>query len=185
MIACANLGILLLARSIARRREMAIRLAIGASRARVVRQLLTESLLVAIAGSALGLVLADVAVRVLVRVFFAAVPETLGTVALSIGPSWHVVAYAIALAVVSVFAFGLAPALRTTAVTLHAELKGEDTVFGVRVRRSWFRNALVAVQVAGCVALLAGAATVVLGMHDFETRETDSGRRAWSSRRSG
>ena len=172
VIACANLGILLLARSIARRREMAIRLAIGASRARVVRQLLTESLLVAIAGSALGLVLADVAVRVLVRVFFAAVPETLGTVALSIGPSWHIVAYAIALAVVSVFAFGLAPALRTTAVTLHAELKGEDTVFGVRVRRSWFRDALVAVQVAGCVALLAGAATVVLGMHDFETRET-------------
>jgi predicted permease len=172
VIACANLGILLLARSIARGREMAIRLAIGASRARVVRQLLTESLLVAIAGSALGLVLADIAVRVLVRVFFAAIPETLGTVALSIRPSWHVVAYAIALAVVSVFAFGLAPALRTTSVTLQAELKGEDTVFGVRVRRSWFRDALVAVQVAGCVALLAAAATVVLGMRDFGTRDT-------------
>jgi len=172
VIACSNLAILLLARSLARRREMAIRLAIGASRARVVRQLLTESLLVAITGSALGLLMADVAVRVLVRVFFAAIPETLGTVALRIAPSWRVVAYAIALAVVSVFAFGLVPALRTTAVQLQAELKGEDTLFGMRVRRSLFRDMLVAAQVAGCVALLSAAATAVLGIRQFGATDT-------------
>lgn len=172
VIACSNLAILLLARSLARRREMAIRLAIGASRGRVVRQLLTESLLVAGAGSALGLVMADVAVRILVRVFFAAIPQTFGTVALTIAPSWRVVAYTIALAVTCVFAFGLTPALRATAVQLQSELKGEDTLFGMRVRRSLFRDALVAVQVAGCVALLSAAATTILGIRHFGAIDT-------------
>jgi len=172
VIACSNLAILLLARSLGRRREMAIRLAIGASRARVVRQLLTECLLVAVAGSALGLVMADGAVRVLVRVFFAAVPETLGTVALTIAPSWRVVTYAIALAVASVFVFGLTPALRTTALHLQAELKGDDTLFGVRVRRSLFRDALVAAQVAASFALLAAAATAISGVRQFVSNDT-------------
>ena len=172
IIACSNLAILLLARSLARRREMAIRLAIGASRGRVVRQLLTESMIVAAAGAALGLVMADIAVRLLVRAFFAAVPQTFGTVALAIAPSWRVVAYAVALAVASVFVFGLAPALRTTAVQLQAELKGEDTLFGVRVRRSLFRDALVATQVAGCVALLAAAATTVLAVRRYGAADT-------------
>jgi len=172
VIACANLAILLLARSLARRREMAVRLAIGASRGRVVRQLLTESLLVAVAGSALGLLLADVTVRVASRTFFAAVPDTFGVIALSIRPSWHTVAYTIVLAVASVFAFGLVPALRTTSVALGAELKGEDTLFGMRVRRSRFRDALVAVQVAGCVVLLSAAATLVRAMHDFAATDT-------------
>jgi predicted permease len=172
VIACSNLAILLLARALARRREMAIRLAIGASRGRVVRQLLTESLLVAAAGSALGLVMADVAVRVLSRVFFAAIPPTAGTVALTIAPSWRVVAYAIALAVASAVAFGLTPALRATSLQLQAELKGEDTLFGIRVRRSLFRDGLVAAQVAGCVALLSAAAATVLGIRQFGAIDT-------------
>jgi len=150
VIACANLANLLLARALARQREMALRLAIGASRMRLIRQLLTESLVIALLGAALGLALSQLTVSVLSHGFLGNLSGTFGTVKLEITGSWRVVAYTIALAFLSVMVFGLTPALQATAPDLSAALKGDDALFGTTIRRSAFRDGLVAAQVAGC-----------------------------------
>jgi predicted permease len=155
-----------------RQREIAVRLALGASRSRIIRQLLTESVLIAASGAVVGLVLARWTVSVIARSFLAAVPTTLGNVSLSIGMSWRVFTYTVALTCVSVLAFGLAPALQATSAELTSALKGEDTAFGNRVRRSRFRDALVSVQVGACLVLLTAAATLVHSLRDFAAVDT-------------
>lgn len=172
IIACANIGNLLLSRALARHREIAVRLAIGASRGRIVRQLLTESLLVAGLGAALGLLISNWTVTVLMRSFLAAVPTTYGNVSLVFHTSWRVFAYTAGLTVLSVLVFGLAPALQATATELTSALKGEDTLFGTRLRRSRFRDVLVAVQVAACLVLLTAAATLVNSMRGVAKVDT-------------
>jgi predicted permease len=166
VIACANLATLLLARALVRQKEIAVRLALGASRRRLLRQLLTESLLIAVLGAAAGLVLADWTVTATSRSFFSFVPAGLGTVALDLRPSWRVFAYTAALALLSVLTFGLTPALQATTPRLTAALKGEDAAFGSRIRRSRFRDALVSVQVAASVVLLVAAGTLVQSLRD-------------------
>ena len=164
VIACANLANLMLSRALARRREIGIRLALGASRGRIVRQLLTEGLMIAIAGALLGLVLSRWTVQTVSRAFFAELPATFGTIALDLSPSWRVVAYTIALAGVAVLSFGLVPALQVTSPSLGSALKGEDIALGLRIRRSRFRDALVALQVAGSLVLLVASGTLVASM---------------------
>jgi predicted permease len=167
IIACANLATLMLSRALARQREMAVRLAIGASRARLIRQLLTEGLVIALAGATLGLLLARVTVDVVSRGFFSAVPTSFGTIALDLAPSWRVVAYTVVLAVAAVLSFALAPALQVTSQSVTASLKGEDSALGTRIRRSRFRDALVAAQVAGSLVLLVASGTLIASMRSF------------------
>jgi predicted permease len=172
VIACANLANLLLSRALARQREIAIRLSLGASRRRLLQQLLTESTLIAMAGACLGLALADTTVRLVSRAFFSAVPATVGTVALSLHPSWRVVAYTVALVMLSVVFFGLTPALLAVSPNVTSSLKGEDAAFGTRIRRSRFRDVLVAVQVGACLVLLAAAGTLVSSLNHFASSAT-------------
>ncbi len=118
LIACANLGNLLLARATARQREIAIRAAIGAGRGRLVRQFLAEGLTLALAGGAAGLALARGADALLVRLSPAAVPR-LGEV----GIDWRVLGFALGISVVAGAVFGLAPALTLATGSLYGVLK--------------------------------------------------------------
>src|SRR5262245_13891823 len=154
LIACVNVANLLLVRGDARVREMAVRTAVGASPMRLVRQLFTESVVLAVLGAVLGLALAAVALRVLIRVDAMSLPP-LAPVRLD----WPVVAFTLLLAVATTLLFGLAPALRT----LHADLeslRGEQYATAGR-RRQRLRGALVTGQVALAVVLVIGAGLMI------------------------
>jgi predicted permease len=154
LIACMNLANLLLARGLERRRELAVRAAMGAGRERVVRQLMTEHLLLAAAGGALGIVLAVLAVPLLSRL----VPSSL-PIASSPTVDARVVALAVALAALTGIAFGIAPALRLGG---HVDFQGLHE--GVRSgggRRERLRSALVLAEIAASVVLLVSAALLI------------------------
>jgi len=152
IVACMNLANLLLARAAARRREIAIRLAIGASRARLLRQLLTESLLLAGAGTAAGVVFARWASRLLVG--FLSTTNT--PVSFDLSPDWRVLTFTIVIAAASVALFGILPALHATRVDAQSAIRvGGRGVTGDTRRR--LGSALVVGQVALSLALLSSA----------------------------
>jgi predicted permease len=150
LVACANLANQLLARAIERGREIAMRLSLGATRARVMRQLLIETALLAIVASGVGVVLARWLLDAL-RVWFVAIPFRIAIDA-------RVLAFTIGLAVVTALAFGLAPALRATRTDLASALK--DGPSG-GYRRSRLRNGLVVAQIAASLALIAVSSVFV------------------------
>jgi len=153
LIACANLASLLTARAAARQKEMAIRLAIGSSRGRIIRQLITESLLLAAAGSAAGMALAVTMVKALV----AFLPSTLSGYGISSAPDARMLGFSLALAVGTGILFGLAPALQSTRPDIAPTLKDQaGNVMGNRTQVA-FRKSLVAAQVALSLLLLIGA----------------------------
>jgi predicted permease len=152
VIACANIANMLLARATTRTREIAVRVAIGASRARIVRQLLTESLLLAALGGWGGLLLARWTSG-LIQAFQPPLPVA---ISLDLSPDWRVFAFAFILALVTGAVFGLAPALQATRPDLVASLKN-DVAPGFKTRRFGLRNVLVVAQVAVCFVLLVGA----------------------------
>jgi predicted permease len=161
LIACANVANLLLARAEARRRETAVRLSLGAGRARLVRQHLTESLLLAAIGSAGGVMLAFW----LSRLLLAFRPPVGIPVSLDTSLDLRVLAFAGALALGTTVVFGLAPALRVSRTDLTSALKGLGTGGG----RSRLRPTLVVAQVAVSTLLLVGATLLVRSLRNSAT----------------
>ncbi|MBV9499312.1 MAG: ABC transporter permease [Acidobacteriaceae bacterium] len=148
---CLNIANLLLARTAARRREFAVRLSLGAPRRRLIRQLLTESILLAFAGGACGIAFAIAGARLLTMFLTAGQ----NGVSIDVTPGARVLAFTLVLSLLTGILFGVAPAFQGTQVELTPELKGEQLRFpGTRI--PW-RKALVSVQVALSVLLLIGA----------------------------
>jgi len=159
LIACINLAGMLLARAVTRRREIAVRLAIGASRSRIMRQLLTESVLLSIIAGAAGIVLAVWFLNLIVAAI-PALPEGI-RVALDLRLDWRVVIYTIAFSTITGMLFGLVPALQSSKADVSTVLKDDSSMFTGFYRKSRARMALVVVQVAFSLLLLVGAGLVL------------------------
>jgi predicted permease len=156
VIGCANVANLVLVRGLKRRREIAVRLALGASRARLIALLLAESLVLSIAGGSLGVVLAYWG-----KDFLTWLPAS-STLIVAPVIDARVLAFSVLLSIVTAILFGLVPALRATRSQPGRDMK----------RRGWRRlpgRAMVVVQVAGCVVLLAAAALAVRTVHNLNT----------------
>ena len=151
-IACSNLATLLLVRGAARAREIAVRLAIGAGRHQLVRQLLVESVLLALAGGIAGCILAWWSVQALQRIDL--------PITVDLAVDYRVLAFAVALSITTGLTFGLAPALKATRVDLLSTLRDEG-LQPIDHRRLTLKNALIVVQVAISVLLLGGTSIFV------------------------
>jgi putative ABC transport system permease protein len=166
LIACANVANLLLVRADVRKRETAIRAAIGAGRGRLVRQLVTESVVLSLAGGVLGLVVGMVAIRVLLAVYPRSNPFSLGGTATipridAIGLDWRVLTFTFVVSIATGVAFGLLPALQAARTDLYISLKrsGAGAISGFR--RNTSRAALVVMEIALALMLLVGAALLI------------------------
>jgi predicted permease len=165
LIACANLANLMLARSSARQREMAIRIALGASRGRLLRQLLIESGVLALSGAALGVALAQPLSRLLV----ASLSTSQGSIQLSIETDWRVLLFAAVVAALTAIIFGTFPALRGTSADAVTSLKsGARGVSGSRERFSVQRLMMIT-QIAVSMVLLVGALLFVRSYRNLMT----------------
>jgi putative ABC transport system permease protein len=150
LIACANVTNLLLARAVSREREFAMRVALGASRSRVVRQCLTESTMLGLVGGALGITLAAVGIRPFVAFWPGSLPR-----AEEVHLDWHVLLFALAVSVLSGILFGLAPALRIPTHSLERTLRaGAKTIAGASRR---LHASFVVSEIALAVVLLISA----------------------------
>jgi predicted permease len=165
LLACANLANLLLARATAREREFAVRLAVGAGRARIVRQLLLESLLLAGAGAILGLALAFSAARILLRIYLPA--DAAAEFVVSPIPDGRVLAFVVGVMLLTSLVFGLLPAVRGSRTEITRSLKersGALSAGGISLRRL-----LVGVQVSLSLLLLFGAGLFVRTLRNLES----------------
>jgi putative ABC transport system permease protein len=155
LIACANVANLLLARASSRSREIAVRTAIGAARTRIVRQLLTESVILALAGSAVGILFATWG-----NAFVDSAVPADRPFWMTFEIDWRVLTFTIALAIVTGLIFGLAPALQASSTDLNETLK-EGGRTGTSARRNRLRGVLVVSEVALSLVLLIGAALMI------------------------
>ena len=174
LIACANMANLLLARALARRREIATRLALGAGRVDLIRQLLCESLLLALMGGCIGLWLADSATKI----FMSVRPANI-SLPPDIGLDIRVIIFTFFLSLLTTLMFGLIPALQGTRVAISQALKEKQGIFSGDIKRFSTRNILIAGQIMICVILLMSAGLLLQSVRQtmniefgFDSRNT-------------
>ena len=160
LIACANVANLLLVRATGRKREIAIRTAIGGSRGRIIRQMLTESVLLSVAGGALGLLLGVVGIRALLAINTAGLPR-IGPDGALVTLDWRVLTFTLVVALGTGILFGLIPALQGSRADLTSTLKESAGRSGTGFRQNKARAVLVVVEVALALILLVGSALLI------------------------
>src|SRR6266403_276336 len=164
LIACGNVASLLLARAAGRQRDIAIRTAVGASRGRIIRQLLTESMLLGLAGGVAGLILGGIGVRMLLALSPGNIPRinapehSLGGLMLL---DWRILVFLFGISLATGLLFGLFPALRVSRFDVNAVLKESSGRSGTGFKHSRVRGLLVISEIALAVVLLAGAALMI------------------------
>jgi len=169
MIACANIANLLLARAAARRKEIGIRLASGASRWRLIRMLLTESMSISILGGAAGVVFTSWSAHFLFNFVVSNIPRDVPGLSLDVSVDMRVLGYAFLVSLLTSAAFGLAPALQATRIDLNSALKDEGAGLTPAAARGWLRSTLVGVQVSVCLILLVAAGLLMRGLQAAQT----------------
>ena len=168
LIACSNLANLLLARASVRGKEMSTRVALGASRGQVARQLLTESVLLSLTGGLVGLMVANWAVRGLMAIELP-LPIPIST---DLSLDIRVLVFALGLSVLTGIAFGLAPAIRASRPDLAVTMRDESSLAGWQSRRFSLRNGLVVLQVAVSFVLLVAAGLFIRSLGNAQSIET-------------
>ncbi|HEY5331286.1 MAG TPA: ABC transporter permease [Acidobacteriaceae bacterium] len=160
LIACANVANLLLVRATGRKREFAIRIALGARRAHIIRQLLTESILLSLTGGVLGLILGYAGVRWLLAINPGDIPR-IGETGAGVGIDWRVLAFTLVVSLGTGILFGLFPALGASRPDLHSTLKESSNRSGTSYRQNKARSLLVISEVSLALVLLVGAALLI------------------------
>ena len=165
VIACTNLANLMLARASSRRKEMSIRMALGAKRGRVIQQLLTESVLLSLVGGVVGVLIVSLSENLLV----AFKPAVASQITLDIGFDARVFIFTLLISVLTGVLCGLAPALQATKVDLVRDLKNESAFLGRGYRRYSVRNLLIVAQVSVSLVLLVGAGLFVRSLRNAQS----------------
>jgi predicted permease len=168
LIACANVANMMLARAMSRQREIGIRLSLGAARSRLIRQLLTESVLLALPAAALGFVVSQTTIELATRAMFATIPAEFADFirVAPMSPDIRVFGFMLAAAVVSAPLFGLAPALQATRSNVMQASRGD---FTNEFRPTRLRNSLVVGQITVCLVLLISAGVLLRSAQRMQT----------------